>query len=267
MLTNSNETQRKKTEQLFIVAIVISLIAYTVPFIRNICHLYGTAMHELGHTFTCWLFAYPAIPAFNFLEGRGITIALSRPWLLAGLFLVGFVFVCYRRFKLNGDSVTLASLFFGALYLLIFFFPALFNIIRLFMGHGGEIVAAFCCCYLGLSPYVQRPAHEKNVLFVLGVYLFIGVFYFVYRLNFDNDFIWLYLNPMDSDMENDLVRLTEATKLPMKFWQFLLLGLNTLAIFLLVKALRYPANIFSEPFEQIKAIIRIRRKDDDDDNE
>ena len=263
MLLDDEQSQRKKTERLFMTATVINLIAYTVPFISSICHMYGTVMHELGHTFTAWLFGHPAIPSFNFLYGHGVTLSFSRPWLLTGLFLAGFVFVYYRRFKLNSDSISLASLFFGALYLLTFFFPVLFNSLKSFMGHGGEIIAAFCCCYLGLSPYVQRPAHEKNVLFVLGVYLFIGIFYFVYRLHFDNDFIWLYLNPMDSGMENDLVRLAETTKLSMKFWQFLLLALNTLAIFLLVKALRYPANIFSAPFEHIKAIFRIRRTEDE----
>src|SRR6185436_11151598 len=54
--------------------LALALIVYVVPLLRFVFHTLITLVHEHGHTISAWSFGIPAIPAFDFVYGGGVTL-------------------------------------------------------------------------------------------------------------------------------------------------------------------------------------------------
>lgn len=253
-----SEDYRKRLQSLFVVAIIVNSAALSGFFLLAIpLHLFSTVFHELGHTITSWLFGYVAIPTFNFLSGRGLTIPLGRPNILIFLVFLFFCYLFYRLFKLNNNGFYLSQLIVGGVYLFFLFAPTFHTNLIVFLGHVGEIIGAFICCYLALSRQNNMTLPKRYIFFVLGTFTFMNLFVFVYKLNFNPVFIEQYINPNElfiDSYENDLVRLRNSTGLSIGFWTASLALLNCLAIYLLPYSLRYPENIFVKWWKDLRRI-------------
>lgn len=80
------------------IALGLAFLSTRVPILSIAFNAYNTAVHEVGHAFTGWIFGYIAIPAFDYINGGGVTRLFSRPLLLC---LVAFGFVALNLFLIN----------------------------------------------------------------------------------------------------------------------------------------------------------------------
>ncbi len=55
--------------------LVFAIALSWFPFLSFILSPLTTMVHEIGHTAVLWLFGYPAIPAFDFANGGGVTMS------------------------------------------------------------------------------------------------------------------------------------------------------------------------------------------------
>ncbi len=100
--------------------------------------------HELGHTATRWFFGQPAIPSFDFAFGGGLTQSYGRSWLLLGIIWLGMAGGAVWLWREMHYRALIALVVVAALHVLCIFTDG-YNMVSVFMGHGGEIlVAGFC---------------------------------------------------------------------------------------------------------------------------
>lgn len=148
-------------------------------FIQMTLGILVTLVHELGHTFTAWLFAIPAIPAFDFMHGGGLTINFDqKPLLLVALYLFGgFLLYSYRH---NRQTLVLLVAF-GLLHLLSVT-TSLGNILILFMGHGVELIMATVFIYRGLTNTAIVHQIERPMYSTIGFYIVFHDMAFAWKL-------------------------------------------------------------------------------------
>ena len=164
-----------------------------------------TLVHELGHTCAAWAFGYPAIPAFDFLHGGGITFhALQRwPLILAAIY-AGFGYLFYRYWSNPLTAKVLLAIV--GLYTLLAFTPGQDLLITL-MGHGFELLFAGIFLYRALSGYGCRIAIERPLYGMLSWFTLFYDIRFAHRLMFDAGFRQVYELGKGGVLDHDFVRL------------------------------------------------------------
>jgi hypothetical protein len=100
--------------------------------------------HELGHTATRWLFGQPAIPSFDFAFGGGLTQSYGRSWLLLGIIWLGMAAGAVWLWREMYYRALIALIVVAALHVLCVFTNG-YDMVSVFMGHGGEILVAGIC--------------------------------------------------------------------------------------------------------------------------
>lgn len=131
-----------------------------------------TFFHELGHFFALWFFGYPAFPAFDFVNGGGVTVGTRDPSMIVlGLVYIGFAYTCWLQWK-GGEIRMLMIVGSVALLHIIASLTKWHEIIPTYMGHGGEmLVAGFCILRAGEDwPNDARGRSEKYLNMVFGLY-------------------------------------------------------------------------------------------------
>lgn len=110
-----------------------------VPFLSFVFSYLATLVHELGHTATAWLFGYPAIPAFDFVYGGGVSLHFDRSATLVALLVLGWgALLVYAR-RQGSPILPLAVL--AVLWAVAAWTP-LHELLMVAMGHGAELVFA-----------------------------------------------------------------------------------------------------------------------------
>lgn len=144
------------------VGLGLGAVLLAIPFFRFVLSYLGVLVHELGHTVVSWIFGYPAVPAFDFTYGGGVSISFDRHGglVLAILAGWGFLFWFYRNFpRMLGF---LGSLF--AIWVLLAVTP-LHEVLGIAMGHGAELVLAAVFLYRAATgsgcriPEIERPLY------------------------------------------------------------------------------------------------------------
>jgi hypothetical protein len=163
-----------------------------------------TVVHELGHTACAWFFGYPAIPAFDFMFGGGITMHGDRYMIIVWLIYLGIggLAYFYRRNRLT--SRFLLGLIIAYT---IFAFTAIHNMLFVIMGHGFELLFAGIFLYRALSGFGCRHAIEQPLYGMVGFFI---VFYdvrFTWGLIADPIARAVYEQGKGGLLDNDLVRL------------------------------------------------------------
>ena len=148
----------------------LSIFAFSFGWCRYIMSFFSTLVHEMGHAGAYWLFGYPAVPAFDFIYGGGITLNYERNfWLILIGPLLGlipfWVFRCAPLF-LRVWAICYIT------YILLALTP-LHELFALFMGHGAELGFSILCFYRvltgrGLNIAVERPFYAFLGFFLLG---------------------------------------------------------------------------------------------------
>jgi hypothetical protein len=137
---------------------VMAGVVYAVPFLRFVFHVLITLVHELGHAIASWAFGIPAIPAFDFVYGGGVTIHQGRSTGLMILMYLGFAFVAYWLRENRGYLIALGV--WVVAYTLAAFTPV-HEAIAVAMGHGSELVFAGIFLYRALDGRACRVPSER----------------------------------------------------------------------------------------------------------
>lgn len=186
--------------------LVMAVILLAIPFLRFILSYLGTLIHELGHTLANWFFGYPALPAFDFLYGGGVTIHFGRSILLtlaicAGL---GYLVWFYRKNRLTAGILAGFIVLYGVLV-----FTSLHQMIITFLGHGTEIVFAGIFLYRALKGSSIRHAVERPLYAAVGFFILFHNVGFAFRLINDKAFRIEYLNGKGGCLRHDFHVIAE----------------------------------------------------------
>ena len=184
----------------FFLAILLSLSSQLTFFFSYFIIL----VHELGHACTGWIFGYPSIPAFNFINGGGITLQQERVTLIIGLIylVISSLFYFYRKNRLTWQFIATST----AIYSLCAF-TDIHKILNLFMGHGFELLFAGIFLYRAISGYGCRYSIERPLY---GMLAFFTVFYdirFAWQLIFEPSVRATYEEGIGGVLDNDFVIL------------------------------------------------------------
>lgn len=196
---------------------------------RFVLSYLGVLVHELGHTALAWLFGYPAIPAFDFTYGGGVSLSFDRSTgvvvLLLALWvgLLGF----YRKFP--RVLMLLGALF--ALWVLLAVTP-LHEPLTIAMGHGFELLFAGIFLFRAATGTAcKRPQVERPLYGMVGWFLVLEQAAFAHGLVTDPGQRQLYADAKGGGHWMDFSRLAR---------DYLGVSLETVAGIFLVACLLTP---------------------------
>jgi hypothetical protein len=164
-----SDLQQSAARRALIVGGVLALVVFLVPFLRFVFHTLITLVHELGHTLVAWAFGIPALPAFDFVYGGGVTLHQGRSTGLTLLIYLALAALAYRVRENRGYLIALAV--WVCAYTLVAFTP-LHEAIEIAMGHGSELIFAGIFLYRALTGDAcrvpgERPLYAFCALFIL----------------------------------------------------------------------------------------------------
>ena len=174
-----NDVGNERQRALWIGAL-LAAVTWMLPFPRFVLGYLGTLVHEFGHTLAAWLFGYPAIPAFNFQHGGGVTSIDDRQWPLVLLWFIALSWLLwrYRFYRPAWPLLAIPAALYTALSL-----TRMHEIVITFMGHGMELIIAGIFFYRALSGSAVRVAAERPLYAFLGIFLAFGEARFAHGLS------------------------------------------------------------------------------------
>jgi hypothetical protein len=166
-----SDVQDNQAQRALIVGGALAAGVYAVPFLRFVFHTLITIVHELGHALTAWAFGIPAIPAFDFAYGGGVTVHQGRSTGLMILIYFGFVGLAYWIRENRGYLIALGV--WVCAYTLIAFTP-LHEAIEIAMGHGSELIFAGIFLYRALTGRACRAPGERPLYAFCGFFILLN---------------------------------------------------------------------------------------------
>ncbi len=147
----------------------LALACVLVPFPRFIFGHLTILLHEFGHFAANWIFGYPSIPAFDFLHGGGVTIHQSRH---PGVMVLIYAALGLGIFHLRASRAAMAALAAITAAYSLAAFTSIHEVLRLFMGHGSELIFAGIFLHRAISGEriqirAERPAYAFAGAFIL----------------------------------------------------------------------------------------------------
>jgi hypothetical protein len=214
------------------IGVVMAGMLTFFPLISFLLHPLSTLVHEIGHTVVFWVFGYPAIPAFDFVNGGGVTMGdHDRSSAVVGAWIMGALILGWWQRERKEVLVALA------VAAVVYFY--MFNTWRERLaisigGHGGEILFGALFLYRGLTGWgckveAERPLYAFIGFMVLFNSLRLGfnlvgntlekAWYLQGKGGMDNDLVisGLYLNWKLEGMGRGLVTAT-LLAIPAAFW-------------------------------------------------
>ncbi len=158
---------------------VITGVVMFVPFLTYIFSYLKILVHEFGHALFGWLFAYPTIPAFDFMYGGGVAIHNERQMLLLVFVYLGFGWLLVT-FRKNIPTLIIIGIIIGVFSLGAF--TELHSLMILFMGHGAELAFAGLFLYRAISGSSIVVALERPLYAFVGLFIEVLDIRFAYQL-------------------------------------------------------------------------------------
>ena len=185
------------------IGLVAAIIVSVTPFVSFVFSAIITLFHELGHAVMGWILGMPAIPAFDFVYGGGITSHSGFQIIVALLIAGGFAYVMYL-FRQNRKALFLIG---GVFLVWLFFVSSDWRRDFAFSaaGHLSEFILAGILFYQALSgvgwriPEIERPLGAFVAFFVQ-----IHSMKFAWRLMHDPEFLSWYREGKGGMLMNDL---------------------------------------------------------------
>ncbi len=207
---------------------VLAVVVSALPFARFVFSYLIVLIHELGHALCYWLFGYPAVPAFDFVHGGGITVHQQRSVALLVLAwaLLGVLVWLYRGNRL-------AVKVFGALAVLhvLLVLTGLDAWVGLAGGHGFELLFAGIFLYRATTGTAIKTPAERPLYAACGFFLLFQMIAFAGRLVTNASARGDYRSAKGGALAMDLDRIAH---------ELLSVSLPSVAFLLLLAALAVP---------------------------
>jgi hypothetical protein len=215
--------------------LIVALVAYAIPFLQFVLSPLVTLLHEFGHAATAWLLGCPAIPAFDFAYGGGITHHHEFQLPLGILVGAGWAWLGWT-FRRNPRTLAVLVLCAGA-WLVAVSSEWRRELVIASMGHGGELILAGVLLSMALTgvgwriPEIERPVGAFAAFFVQ-----MQTLRFAWGLRHDDAFLAEYVAGKGGAMMNDL----EVIALNVKIWTGASMDIREVAGWLVFLALVAP---------------------------
>jgi len=185
------------------IGLAMAIVVYSIPFTRFVFSAIITLFHEFGHAVAGWLMGMPAIPAFDFTYGGGITPHGQFQIAIALLIAGGFAYALWF-FRQNPRTVALIT---GVFLIWLFFVSSDWRREFAFAagGHLGECILAGILFYQALAGVGWRiPELERPLGAFVAFFVQINMIFFCRRLIHDPDFLAWYKEGKGGMLMNDL---------------------------------------------------------------
>jgi len=178
--TEWNDADRDERRRALLIGVGMAAIVSAFPFTRFVFGYMGTLLHEFGHTVAAWLFGYPAVPAFNFQHGGGVTSIEERQWPLVLLCFAAVAWLLwrYRWHRPAWPLLAIPASIYCALSI-----TRVHETVITFMGHGMELTIAGVFFYRALSGSAVRVRAERPLYAFLGIFLVLNELRFAWGLS------------------------------------------------------------------------------------
>lgn len=148
---------------------VLGVVLFALPFTRFVLSYLDVLAHELGHALASWGFGYPAVPAFDWRYGGGVTLSSERSTPVM-LICYGLFAVLLFALRAHPRARNLAGVLL-VVYTIAAFTP-LHELIQLAMGHVMELVIAGIFLYRAIAGRaithaVERPLYAACAVFMM----------------------------------------------------------------------------------------------------
>jgi hypothetical protein len=199
------------------------LLCWAVPFLERIMWMFTTLCHEMGHTAGALLVGRPALPAFDFSFGGGVTMTGERRWWLLALYGVAAVMLWRRAGPRRWVRRVIAAV--GTVVALLVV-TGLDETWIVWMGFGGELVIATVFLHRALTGAAEVYPGERWLYGMVAWALLGHALGMCWMLLFDPAFQHTYLLGKRG-IDNDFVRLADGLGLSLRgvAWLNLLVGL------------------------------------------
>jgi hypothetical protein len=185
------------------IGLLAAVIVDAIPLTRFVFSAIITLFHEFGHAVMGWLMGMPAIPAFDFTYGGGITSHGQFQVAIALLIAGGFGYLMWL-FRQNRTTVVLIAI---AFLVWLFFISAEWRRDLAFgaAGHLSEFILAGILFYQALSGFGWRiPEIERPLGAFVAFFVQINSMHFAWRLMHDPEFLEWYKQGKGGMLMNDL---------------------------------------------------------------
>lgn len=222
--------------KLLAVGLAAALLAHTIPFIQFILSPLVTLFHEFGHAAAAWVLGCPAIPAFDFVYGGGITQHQSFQLPLALFIAAGWAWLGWT-FRRNPKSLAVIGLL-AVVWLIAVSSEWRRELVIASMGHLGEVLLAGTLLFMALAGVgwrireIERPLGAFAAFFVQ-----LQTLRFAWRLRHDAAYLAEYAEGKGGALMSDL----EVIALDIKIWTGVSLDIPQVAGWLMFAALAVPA--------------------------
>jgi hypothetical protein len=154
--------------------LVFAIALSWFPFLSFILSPLTTMVHEIGHTAVLWLFGYPAIPAFDFANGGGVTMSdLERSTSVVAAWAIGLVAMLWWQ---RGRKGVVGLLVVAAILYAWSYDTTRETLAVTLGGHGGEIAFGTLFLYRGLTGWGCKIEAERPIYaFLAFMILFSGL--------------------------------------------------------------------------------------------
>ncbi|GAB4155016.1 MAG: hypothetical protein Kow00107_04940 [Planctomycetota bacterium] len=169
----------------------MGMSAFLIALPSMVFRYFAVLVHEMGHAVFAWILGFPAIPAFDFSYGGGVTVWEERKALLVifvyALLIAATVVYSVSR-NLRGAALFAVTL---ALYALVAH-NFMTDVIVLLMGHGFELVIAGVFLYRMLSAEAIIVPAERPLYGAIGLFMVADLARFSLTLIFSSEARMMY---------------------------------------------------------------------------
>jgi hypothetical protein len=146
----------------------LALLTQLLPLLQVLVGHFVVLVHELGHALAGWIFGFPSLPAFDFVQGGGMTAHLARSrWLVVAVYgLLAAALWILRRNRASAALVAGAAALYTALLA-----TGLDEAVIVAFGHGGELVFAAVFLHRALSGGAVAHSAERPLYAWLGFHV------------------------------------------------------------------------------------------------
>lgn len=156
-----------------------AFVVMLMPFTRFVASYLAILVHEFGHAVAGWVFGYPAIPAFDFLFGGGVTFHTGRSG--AMLFCVYALFAAAAWWGRRQPTLLLLIGIVAGVHVILGFTRA-HEAIQLAAGHLSELVFAGWFLWRALDGSALRTRAERPAYAFAGSFLVLNAITFAWKL-------------------------------------------------------------------------------------
>lgn len=146
--------------------------------------------HEIGHAVTSWTYGQPAVPAFNFADGGGVSVPLmDRSLLLQAVPYLAIAYIAWLAWQDRNFPVILGLIAFSMVHGYFAFGERYLDAVS-YMGHGGAVLAGCFCIWRAVTHQTEKAygAGERYLNMIFGLFAVMDNILMSYNL-INNDIV------------------------------------------------------------------------------